>query len=262
MDIKKFTTQHPDMSSIVVMDEVITLARQGKWAETIGPLDQLAEEGHPAALYWLAMRFCHAVRIPNTDPSSRKCFTLIRSDRTKTVELMQQSAEKDYAPALHWMSRAYHKGHWVEQDDDKCFDCARRGAEKGHVPSIFQLSECYRFGWGTEKDIEQSVRLCVDAAEKGHPKAEYLLASCYANGKDVEHHTLNAVAPDMKKAVMWCERAANHGNLIAQYQMGRNYVYGIGVEKDLDKARMWLKKAGHLRYAAKLLAEISTDEGD
>lgn len=261
MDIMKFIKQHPDMSSIIQLDEVISPARQGKWAETVGPLDKLAEEGHPAAMYWLAMRYRHAVRIPNTDPNSRKRFLVIRSDRAKTIELMQQSAVKGYAPALHWMSRAYHKGCWVEQDDEKCFDYARRGAEKGYVPSIFQLSECYRFGWGAEKDIEQSVRLCVAAAEKGYPMAEYLLASYCANGKDVEHHTLNAVAPDMKKAVMWCERAANHGNLIAQFQMGRNYVYGIGVEKDLNEARMWLKKAIHLKNTAELLAEISNAEG-
>ena len=262
MDIKKFIKQHPDMSSIIQLDEVISLARQGKWAETVGPLDKLAEEGHPAAMYWLAMRYRSAHRIPNTDPNSRKRFTIIHSDRKKTVELMRQSAEKGYAPALHWMSRACHKGRWVEQDDEKCFDCARRGAEKGHVPSIFQLSECYRFGWGTEKDIEQSVRLCVYAAEQGHPMAEYLLASYYAHGKDVEHHTLNTVAPDKEKAVMWCERAANHGNIIAQYQMGRIYVYGIGVEKDKDKACLWLKKACHLRNAAELLAKMSKKDSD
>ena len=241
------------------LDEVITLVRQGKWAETVGLLDQLAEEGNPAAQYWLAMRYRFGRRFPNTDLNSRKRFVFIRSDMSKTVELMRQSAEKGYAPALHWLSVSYHIGHWVEQDNDRCFDCARRGAEQGHVPSIFQLSECYRFGWGTEKDFEQSVRLCVDAAEKGHPMAEYVLSSYYARGKDVEHHTLNAVAPDMKKAVMWCERAANHDNIIAQYQMGRYYLNGLGVEKDLDKARMWLKKAIHLKNATELLKQMIHD---
>ena len=241
------------------LDEVITLVRQGKWAETVGLLDQLAEEGHPAAQYWLAMRYRFGRRFPNTDPNSRKRFVVIRSDMSKTVELMRQSAEKGYAPALHWMSVSYHIGHWVEQDNDRCFDCARRGAEQGHVPSIFQLSECYRFGWGTEKDFEQSVRLCVDAAEKGHPMAEYVLSSYYAKGKDVEHHTLNPVAPDMKKAVMWCERAANHDNIIAQYQMGHYYLNGLGVEKDLNMARIWLKKAIHLKNAAELLKQMIHD---
>ena len=110
MDVKKFIKQHPDMSSIIQLDEVISLARQGKWAETVGPLDKLAEESHPEAMYWLAMRYRSAHRIPNTDPNSRKRFTIIHSDRKKTAELMRQSAEKGYAPALHRMSRACHNG--------------------------------------------------------------------------------------------------------------------------------------------------------
>ena len=44
-------------------------------------------------------------------------------------------------------------------------------------------------------------------------------------------------------AFYWYEKAANNGNIIAMYNLGRYYKHGMGVEKDLERAIYWYKQA-------------------
>ena len=44
-------------------------------------------------------------------------------------------------------------------------------------------------------------------------------------------------------AVVWLKKAAEQGNMVAQYNLGVCYNNGEGVEKDQEKSNYWLKKA-------------------
>jgi TPR repeat protein len=50
-------------------------------------------------------------------------------------------------------------------------------------------------------------------------------------------------AQDYVKAIAWYERAAKSGDMAAQYNLGRIYMKGEIVEKDLERARDLLQRA-------------------
>ena len=66
------------------------------------------------------------------------------------------------------------------------------------------------------------------------------------------------VTKDEKKAAEYYKKCAESGNAKAKYNLGRAYIYGVGVEKDWVAAYRWLydsKWAGELA-ASKLMEEL------
>ena len=53
----------------------------------------------------------------------------------------------------------------------------------------------------------------------------------------------------MKKAISWSTKAAEHGNVVAQYNLGVCYYYGEGVNQDYSKAYALFTKAAEQGYA-------------
>ncbi len=51
------------------------------------------------------------------------------------------------------------------------------------------------------------------------------------------------VEKSLEKAVYWTRRAANHGDRDGQCNLAWFYEDGIGVERDMDMARYWYQKA-------------------
>ncbi|WP_269583346.1 peptidoglycan-binding protein [Roseibium sp. Sym1] len=73
------------------------------------------------------------------------------------------------------------------------------------------------------------------AAAGGNPAAEFLVGVKYTEG--------NGVAPDLTKAAVWYQKAADKGLAPAQYRLASLYEKGRGVEKDVPKAKAWYSKA-------------------
>ncbi len=46
----------------------------------------------------------------------------------------------------------------------------------------------------------------------------------------------------MKQAFYWCQKAAENGHIDAQYNLASLYLDGKGIEKDLKKSFIGLKK--------------------
>ena len=67
---------------------------------------------------------------------------------------------------------------------------------------------------------------------------------------------------NLSKAVEYYKRSAELGNVEGQYQIGRAYLYGNGVQKNKAQARLWLEKAannGHQQAIAQV-TEIKKEE--
>ena len=60
--------------------------------------------------------------------------------------------------------------------------------------------------------------------------------------KEIEQKQLEESA-EAKKKLKWQMERAEKGSDPAQYALGMRYLNGDGVEKDLDKAKKWLKEA-------------------
>jgi GAF domain-containing protein len=100
-------------------------------------------------------------------------------------------------------------------------------------------------------DTSQSSSVAIDPnnfaqlsklAMQGDPAAENALGLLYAQGDEKQ-----AVKPDDAEAAAWFTKAAEHGNISAQYKLGLLYWGGHhGLPKDANKAYFWtvLARAG------------------
>jgi hypothetical protein len=73
-------------------------------------------------------------------------------------------------------------------------------------------------------------------ANANDPAAQMALASCYDLGMHVQQ-------PDGKESIRWITKAANHGYVPAEYELGRIYLYGRGIPTDYAEALIWERKA-------------------
>ena len=84
-------------------------------------------------------------------------------------------------------------------------------------------------------DGAAAVRCLEPLAKAGDPQAELLLGEQYA--------TVNEPIYDLQKSAIWFRKAAEHGQLDAQTEVGDLYLHGDGVPKDPAEALKWYRTA-------------------
>ena len=64
------------------------------------------------------------------------------------------------------------------------------------------------------------------------------------------------------EAFDWCRMAAEQGNAVAQFNLGRCYAHGEGVNEDMTEAVKWFRAAAEQgdENAKVLLEEIESEE--
>lgn len=78
-------------------------------------------------------------------------------------------------------------------------------------------------------------RFWLRAVQKNAPRAYVGLWSIYSDGK--------ACDPDLEKAMTFLRLGVEQSDSMCLDQLGRCYHEGVGVEKDDNQARVWLRKA-------------------
>lgn len=85
-------------------------------------------------------------------------------------------------------------------------------------------------------NLTGKVREIYNAAQKGDADAQLELGFYYQEGEE-------GAPKDQQKAIYWYKKAAENGNVIAQFNMGEIYDSGNGVKQDFAKAASWYLKA-------------------
>ncbi|MBT9449603.1 rhomboid family intramembrane serine protease [Akkermansia glycaniphila] len=119
-------------------------------------------------------------------------------------------------------------------------------------------------------DDEKAAELLVRAASNGFPYACEAAAYCYMDRPPLilRNYSFNLCynpqrwtkpgnrPENPEQAAFWMEKAAMHGFPEAQYETGKNYMNGFGVDKDAGRAVYWLDKAvrqGNRRAAGQMI---------
>lgn len=104
--------------------------------------------------------------------------------------------------------------------------------DDGSASIAHRLGRIWRDGLGVIPDDEKAEMWFRRAAEAGHSGTHYSLAKLlYEQGR-------------ISEAIPWYEQAAESGDPFASYQLGKFYLLGESVPKDIQKA------VAHLTYAA------------
>lgn len=109
-------------------------------------------------------------------------------------------------------------------------------AQQGYPPAQCQLGFCYQNGYGVELDMVAAVKWYSAAAEQNYARGLNLLAICYKTGG-------KGVDINESLAFKLFDQSARLGSPFGQRYLGECFEYGIGVEKDIDKAISLYRKA-------------------
>ena len=184
-------------------------------------------------------------------------------------ELAEMYAEKGDGNAMGRMGRAYRDGKGVEKDLNKAAEWMRKAANQNLGWATWELFDIL---WriGTPTSYEEMITLARPLAESGNRELQGRMARAYRDGRGVDRD-LNTAAEWMRKAANqnlgWAKNElfdilirintpqssseaftvaktfAESGDVGAMGRLGRAYRDGKGVEKDLNKAAEWMRKA-------------------
>jgi TPR repeat protein len=177
--------------------------------------------------------------------------------------------DRDPARAFAWSSKAaaqglacaaanlgmlYARGIGCEQDFAAAVAWYRRAADAGDAAGALGLGLMHENGLGVAKDRAAAAGWYERAAAQGNDMAATALALLQLDGEP----------GNPAEAARLLAGPATRGNAFAQHRLGLLHAEGLGVPRDLGRARHWLGRAarqGHAASAAalaRLEAELAT----
>jgi len=209
------------------------LQKVGRWEAAADILTQLANDGHPVALYHLGRAYKNGWGVAADFDQARLIFMEAASYRFSyrgetAYELgrlfQRSSGEKCANIALQWFQKALAWDY-----------------PKAHV----QLAKHFERGIGTDRDLDAAFHHYEKAAIAGYPSSTINYARILLVGR-------YGVTPDPERARFWAEKAmaglekkARDGSASAAKTLGRVHRDGEFVSADSDLAREWfLRSAG------------------
>jgi len=156
--------------------------------------------------------------------------------KARTFPEMLASAEAGNKDTQYNLALAYQEGRGTDVNLDQAIVWYEKAAAGGEPNALYTLGHMHHHGIGMERDFDAAAKAYRAAGENGHPKAMFNLARFYMRGLGVDRSFAEGVA--------WIEKAANQGMFEAQWRLGEIYKSGgIGVEGDIEKAKMWYARA-------------------
>ena len=156
----------------------------------------------------------------------------VAKDGKLGFDMHKTLAEHGFVKSLLVVAEGYYHGDYVEQDFNTAFKMFKEGADKDNVFCQYYLGDCYDNGRGTKKNADEAVKWYSKAAHQGHIVSKKIL----------EERKVDQILTDESPFATF-EKSARSGNAQSMYILGRYYEDGIGIEKDLKKAKEWYAKA-------------------
>jgi uncharacterized protein len=227
--------------------------RKGQHPGKIGP-----EDGAAAPSI-----FARAKEIYNRSPGAR--------DFTRAFNLLKQVAEADIPEAHEWLGFVYHSGLGTPPNRRLAFKHYQIAANARQCNAEYHLGNFYYEGIGVRRDralaplwIRRAARHgsmtavlwlgCRHLAADGHrlKKKGFELILRAANGGEIQAQYVigvcyergEGVTVDEQSAFKWYLRAAKRGYPYAAEALGRLYETGGGVRMSKHKAAFWYGRAG------------------
>ncbi len=152
-------------------------------------------------------------------------------------ELQSKEAVSGSAEAQYRLGEYYSDEGTEAYDLKKAFKCYYKAAIQGHPEAMYAVGLFYYQGWAVGYDLIEAENWYRRAAEKGLAKAEWGMEHVLFDYLVAEHNRIrgrcNARTKYLNKEMLyWRNKAAKHGNPNALYELGLNYIEGIGVKQD------------------------------
>jgi len=221
-----------------------------KEKEQINLLLEKAKNGDLVATYKLGLIFYNGNNVTR--------------DLKKAEIWFHEAAQKGKTEAYFYLGELYFK----KQKYFKAAKWFKKSAKTGEVNAQFYLGLMHMKGHGVQKDYYKAIKLYKIAANKGNARAQCSLGTLYSLGLTSVSFSffLDRGLPlpkdswNLKAALILYRQSAKQGYNIAQYKLGKIYLAGKGIPRDIVKAKKWISKAAENgNEEAKRLIHIIND---
>ena len=184
----------------------------------------------------------------------------------KSTRALRREWEQKQGPGLDQLLMEWFIGSHQKKDATAAERCFREKAEAGDAAAQWWLGASYQYGVGAEKNHRQALHWYRLAARQGSQPAQDMLQalSGQARERQLEQQLLehaeqgdaqaqyevgrrfwngDGVDQDHKQAADWFDRAVRQGLAAAQCALGLCYERGDGVEQDMWQAAAWYQWA-------------------
>lgn len=174
--------------------------------------------------------------------------------------------------AQYRLGMIYHNGmQSISRDDRESLHWFYLSAQNGNSEAQYMLGSFYEYGYGIQKDMNEAIYWYELSAEKGNKHALLNLGGMYLLGiKVAKNHDRGIellyqaakeqqfpeaqyklgrlyvegeyIQKDLAKSFYWLQLAAENGHHEASYYLSYAYYDGIGTEKNIIKAKEWFTK--------------------
>ncbi len=188
-----------------------------------------ANNGNIAAQYYLGLCYLDGKNGASHNP-------------TEALRWFEAAASKGFVLAQLQTAVCYLKGNGCVKNLNKAAFWMEKAAEGGNLDAQLLIGTMYRFGQGVEINVAKAIYWFEKFERRGELTADILayIGSEYYKGKDIQ--------ANHEKAVYYFKKGSDMGDPCCFCMLGKCYMYGEGVEKDLYKARPLLKKAIDKEY--------------
>lgn len=209
------------------------------------------------AFYWYAC----AAKQGHAQAQNALARTMKTASGVLQNDMQWAAAHGGVAAAQFALGERYAKGDGLEQDWYLACQWYQKAAEQGNPEAQCALAACFAEGFGVKRDVAKAFLYFEMAAAQGDAKAQWKLGDLYAAGlsgipADTKQATLLckraaqagfapaqatlgslfARADKFERAVFWWEKAAEQGDLEAQFNLANACLKGVGCKKDAAKA--------------------------
>ncbi|WP_198022337.1 tetratricopeptide repeat protein [Candidatus Odyssella acanthamoebae] len=158
--------------------------------------------------------------------------------------LFTEAAEQNHSEAAKLLGKMWENGEGGDQDYEKAEKFYLKAKNLGDLKVAYQLEVLYK----KTNQVDKRFNLYRELAEAGESSAQVALGNMYMEGvKDDK----NEIAPNMKLAIEWYDKAARQGDIKGQYLLGRAY-FKI---KHYDEAAKYFEKINNNPQARKILGD-------
>lgn len=203
---------------------------------------------------------------------------LSQNDVANALKWCEISAKNGYADAQVEMAVFCFKGICASQNCTTAVKWLLSAAENGDFGAQCKLGFCYQIGRGVDKDLAKAKEWYYKALESLGCRSDDFYdydGRCFYYGDDGEdfldlYYSLGQCYLDEKNytAAIECflKSATNESNLDnsnAQYEVGRCFELGLGIQCNLNEAMKWYAKAAycnHVLAKKRIIAQYLKDK--
>lgn len=173
----------------------------------------------------------------------------------KGIDLLVRAANAGAVDSMLFMARVHQEGLGVPINRAEAMRWYSRAAEAGSLAAARKLAEAYEVGDGVPKSTEDAVRW------RNFLEQFSVFGAPLSSGEfKVTQRAGSKVAIDEQVGEFLAQ--AKSGDVRAQYNLGLAYLKGVGVSKNSEFAKEWLRKAAAVQYAPAMnaLATVAFSE--